>query len=103
MVQRLTSRRLASSRWLIPFDRSARMYSRCCSVRIGLRPWKRPLVRAFAWPATERYLMELRHHSLKAGTIWSWSFPLAVAVSKSSDRDRNSTPARCGTSITCSP
>ena len=31
MVQRLTSRSLASSRWLTPIDRSARMYSRCCS------------------------------------------------------------------------
>ena len=29
MVQRLTSRRLASSRWLTPLDRSSRMYSRC--------------------------------------------------------------------------
>ena len=33
MVQRLTSRCLASSRWLTPFDRSARMYSRCRSFR----------------------------------------------------------------------
>ena len=40
-------------------------------------------------------VIELRHHSLKASTIWSWSFPLAVAVSKSSARDRNSTPLRC--------
>ena len=29
MVQRLTSRSLASSRWLTPFDRSTKMYSRC--------------------------------------------------------------------------
>ena len=35
MVQRLTSRRLTSSRWLTPFDRSSRMYSRCCSVKLG--------------------------------------------------------------------
>ena len=56
MVQRLTSRRLASSRWLTPLDRSARMYSRCCPVRIGLRPGNRPSVRALAWPATERSL-----------------------------------------------
>ena len=48
MVQRLTSRRLASSRWLTPLDRSSRMYSRCCSVRTGSRPGKRPSVRAFA-------------------------------------------------------
>ena len=39
-------------------------------------------------PATERSLIEFRHHSLKASTIESWSFPLAVAVSKSSARDR---------------
>ena len=91
MVQRLTSRRLASSRWLTPFDHSTRMYSRCCSVR------------AFAWPATERSLIEFRHHSLKASTIESWSLPVAVDMSKSSDRDRNSTPARCRPSITCSP
>ena len=64
MVQRLTSRRLASSRWLTPFDRSSRMYSRCCSVRTGRRPGKRSSVRAFAWPATERSLIEFRHHSL---------------------------------------
>ena len=70
MVQRLTSRRLASSRWLTPFERS---------------------------------LIEFRHHSLKASTIESWSLPVGVAVSKSSARDRNSTPARCRPSITCSP
>ena len=83
MVQRLTSRRLASSRWLTPFDRSALMYSRCCSLRSGRLPGKRPSVRALAWPATERSLIEFRHHSLKARTILSWSLPLAVAVSKS--------------------
>ena len=33
MVQRLTSRRLASSRWLTPLDRSSLTYSRCCPVR----------------------------------------------------------------------
>ena len=38
MVQRLTSSCLASSRWLTPFDRSTRMYSRCCSLRLGRRP-----------------------------------------------------------------
>ena len=48
MVQRLTSRRLASSRWLTPFDRSARMYSRCHSFRLGRRPGNRPSARAFA-------------------------------------------------------
>ena len=42
MVQRLTSRSLASSRWLTPFDRSTWMYSRCRSVRLGCRPEKRP-------------------------------------------------------------
>ena len=57
--------------------------------------------RAFACPATERSLIEFRHHSLKASTIVSWSLPVAVA--NSSDRDRNSTPARCRPSITCSP
>ena len=103
MVQRLTSRRLASSRWLTPLERSSLMYSRCCSVRLGRRPGKRPSVRALAWPATERSLMEFRHRSLKASTIWSWSLPLAVAVSKSSARDRNSMPLRCRSSITCSP
>ena len=72
MVQRLTSRSLASSRWLTPFDRSTRMYSRCYSVRLGRRPGKRPSTRAFAWPATERFLIEFRHHSLKASTIESW-------------------------------
>ena len=79
IVQRLTCRRLASSRWLTPFDRSTWMYSRCRSVRLGRRPEKRPSVRAFAWPATERSLIEFRHHSLKASTIESWSRPLAVA------------------------
>ena len=73
MVQRLTSRRLASSRWLTPLDPSSRMYSRCCSVRLGRRPGKRPSVRAFACPATECSLIELRHYSLNASTIWSWS------------------------------
>ena len=34
------------------------MYSRCRSVGLGLRPGKRPPVRAFAWPATERSLIE---------------------------------------------
>ena len=29
----------------------------------------RPSARAFAWPATERSLIEFRHHSLKASTI----------------------------------
>ena len=92
MVQRLTSRSLASSRWLTPFDRSIWMYSRCCSLRLGRRPGKRPSARAFAWPATERSLIEFRHHSLKASTIASWSLPVAVEVSKSSARDQNSTP-----------
>ena len=93
MVQRLTSRSLASSRWLPPLDRSSVMYSRCYPDSRGRRPGKRPSVRALAWPATERSLMEFRHHSLKASTIWSWSLPVAVEVSKSSARDRNSTPA----------
>ena len=101
MVQRLTSKRLANFRWLTPFDRSTRMYSRCWSVRLGSRPGKRPSARA--WPATERSLIEFRHHSLKASTIASWSRSVDVAVSKSSARDRNSTPARCRPSITRSP
>ena len=55
-VQRLTFRRFASSRWLTPLDRSSRMYSRCCSVRLGRRPGKRPAVPAFAGLGTERSL-----------------------------------------------
>ena len=102
MVQRLASKSLASSRWLTPFDRSSRMYSRCCSVRLGRRPGKRPSARAFTWPATERSLIEFLHHSLKASTIESWSLPVDVAVSKSSARARNSTPARCKPSMICS-
>ena len=39
---------------LPPFDRSARMYSRCRSFRLGRRPGNRPSARAFACPATER-------------------------------------------------
>ena len=71
------------------------------AIRDALR--QRPSARAFACPATERSRIEFRHHSLKASTIVSWSLPVAVAVLKSSDRDRNSTPARCRPSITCSP
>ena len=82
MARRLTSRCLASSHWLTPFDRSTRMYSRCCSVKLGRRPGKRPLVRAFTWPATERFLNEFHHHSLKASTIAGWSLSVDVAVSK---------------------
>ena len=84
MVQRLTFRSLASSRWLTPFDRSTLMYSRCCSVRLGRRPGKRPSVRAFAWPATERSLIEFRHHSLKASTIEIWSLPGYLIATDSS-------------------
>ena len=69
----------------------------------GRRPGKRPSARAFDWPATERSLIEFRRHSLEASTIESWSLPVAVAVSKSYARDRNSTPAWCRPSITCSP
>ena len=76
---------------------------RWCWVRLGRRPGKRPSARAFAWPATERSLIEVRHHSLKASTIASWSLPVAVEVSKSSVRERNSTPAWCRPSITYSP
>ena len=47
---------------------------------------ERPSARAFAWPATERFLIDFRHHSLNASTIEGWSLPLAVDVSKSSDR-----------------
>ena len=84
MVQRLTSRRLASSRWLTPFDRSARIYSRCCSVRVGRRSGKRHSADTFAWPATVRSLIEFRHPSLKASDVANWSLPVAVDVSKSS-------------------
>ena len=76
-----------------PLDRSSLMYSRCCQDSRGRRPGKRPSIRAFACPTMERSLIEFRHHSLKASTIWSCSLPLAVAVSKSTARDRNSTPA----------
>ena len=89
--------------WLTSFDRSSRMYSRCCWVRLGRRPGKRPSAHAFAWPATERSLIEFRHHSLKANTTASCSLPVDVDVSKSSDRDRNFPPTRCRPSITCSP
>ena len=70
---------------------------------LGRRPGKRFSAYAYAYPATERSLIEFRHHSLKASTIESWSLPVDVAVSKSSDRERNSIPARCRPSITCSP
>ena len=103
IVQRLTCRRLASSRWLTAFDRSTRMDSPFRSFRLGGRLGKGPSTRTFAWPATVRSLIEFRHYSLKASTIESWSWPLAVDVSNSSDRDRNSTPARYRPSITCSP
>ena len=58
MVQRLTSRSLANLRWLTPFDFSVLMYSRCCSLRFGRRPGKRPLIRAFALLGTERSLSD---------------------------------------------
>ena len=83
MVQRLTSRSLTSSRWLTPFGRSTRMYSRCSSVRLGCRPGKRPSARALAWPATGRSLIEFRHHSLKASTIENWSLLVDVEVPRS--------------------
>ena len=60
---------------LTPFDRSTRMYSRCCSSRLGHRTWKRPSARAFVCPAIERSLIEFRHHSVKASTIESWRLP----------------------------
>ena len=102
MVQRLTSSRLARSRWLTP----STALPECTPLLLGQagrRPGKRPSARAFAWPATERSLIEFRHHSLKASTIESWSLPVGVEVSKSSASDRNSTPAWCRPSITCSP
>ena len=73
MVQRLTCRRMASSHLLTPCDRSPRMCSLCCSVRVGRWPGKRPSVCALAWPATDRSLIEFRHHSLKASTTKSCS------------------------------
>ena len=103
MVQRLTSKRLASYCWLTLFDRSAPMYSCCRLVRVGRRPGQRPSARAFAWHATERSLIEFHHYSLKASTIRSGSRSVAVGVSKPSDRDWDSTLARCRPSITCSP
>ena len=45
MVQRLTSRSLSSSRWLTPFDRSARMYSRCCSIKMAVGQGNSPVLR----------------------------------------------------------
>ena len=99
MVQRLTCRRMASSNLLTPCDRSPRMCSLYCSVRVGRCPGKRPSVRALAWPATERSLMEFRHHSLKASTTASCSLPVDVDVSKSSDRNRDFTSARCSRQV----
>ena len=49
IVEWLTSRCLASSRWLTPLNRSVLMYSRRCSLRLGLQPGMRPSVHAFAW------------------------------------------------------
>ena len=96
---------LGQFRWFTPFDRSTREYSRCWSVRLGRRPGKALRSAAFAWPATERSLIEFRRHSLKASTIEIRSLPVDVDVdvSESSVRDRNSTPARCRSSITCGP
>ena len=74
-----------------------------CSVKLGCRPKKRASARTLAWPATERSLIEFRHHSLKASTIERWSRLVAVHVSKSSDRNRNSAPILARPSITCSP
>ena len=91
MVQRLTSRSLVRSCWLTPFDCSVRMYSRCCSVRLGRRSGKRPSARAFACPATEGFLIKFRHRSLRASTIESWSLPVGVALSKSYTRCLTST------------
>ena len=103
MVQRLTSSRLASSRWLTPLDRSTRMYSRCCSVKLGRRPERTalcPRLRLLRDRAlSDRVpppLAEGEHHR-------ELEFAGGRAVSQSSDRDRNCTPARCRPSITCSP
>ena len=75
---------LASCRWLTPLRP---LHPDCTPVAarsgLGHRPGKRPSARAFACPATERSLIEFRHHSLKASTIASWSLPVAVEVSKS--------------------
>ena len=59
--------------------------------------------RAFAWPTTERSLIEFRPHSLKASTIANLSLPVVGEMSRSSGSDRNSTPVRCRPSITYSP
>ena len=47
MVQRLTSRSLASCRWLTPLDRSSLMYSRCCPDSRGRRRGNGP--RSVPW------------------------------------------------------
>ena len=69
-----------------PFERSSRMYSRCCSLRLGRWPGKRPSVRTFACSVTERSLIELRHFSLKASTLESWRLSVAMVVLKFFDR-----------------
>lgn len=103
IFQRLTSRVLASSRWLTPLASSALTYSFCLSVKTVGRPGKRPSARAMCCPAMERSLMEFRYHSEKASTVVSCSLPFAVEVSKSSARDRNSTPLRWRSSVTWRP
>ena len=77
----------------------------------GLRPGKRPSARAFAWPATERSLIELRHHSLRrapsrAGACrWTWpcrspppgtGTPLPPGAGPRSPAARRSAPGRAG-------
>ena len=60
MVQRLSSKRLASSRWLTPFECSTRMCSRCCSLRLGRRLGKRPAARAFGYKFANKRGCSLR-------------------------------------------
>ena len=54
IAQRFTSRSLANSCWLIPFNRSPWMHSRRRLLRMGFRPGIRPSARAFAGISAER-------------------------------------------------
>ena len=60
IFHRLTSRSLASSRWLTPLASSSRTYTFCCSVRTVGHPGEWPSVRAVAWAPIERSLIEFR-------------------------------------------
>ena len=103
MVQRLTSRRLASSRWLTPFDLSSLMYSLCSSVRLGLRPGKTALgprlrlARDRALPdGVPPPLTESQHHL-------ELELPVGGGRVEVLRQGPELTPAWCRTLITCSP